>query len=84
VMGRVITAPFEGRIAYVDADKVVLEGKNANDKVTFNIESFDRTSAATSYTQRAMVTEGQQVKIGDVLIDGPSQLQLNLPFLFQQ
>jgi DNA-directed RNA polymerase subunit beta len=72
VMGRVITAPFEGRIAYVDADKVVLEGKNANDKVTFNIESFDRTSAATSYTQRAMVTEGQQVKIGDVLIDGPS------------
>jgi DNA-directed RNA polymerase subunit beta len=49
-----------------------LEGKNANDKVTFPIETFDRTSAATAYTQRAMVTEGQIITKGDVLIDGPS------------
>jgi DNA-directed RNA polymerase subunit beta len=72
VMGRVINAPFDGKISYVDGNKVVLEGKNANDKVTFPIESFDRTSAATAYTQRAMVTEGQIIKKGDVLIDGPS------------
>ncbi|HVA96678.1 MAG TPA: DNA-directed RNA polymerase subunit beta [Candidatus Acidoferrales bacterium] len=72
VMGRVITAPFDGKIAYVDGDKVVLEGKNVNDKVSFQIDSFDRTSAATAYTQRALVTEGQIIKKGDVLIDGPS------------
>src|SRR6266568_2444212 len=72
VMGRVINAPFDGKIAYVDGNKVVLEGKSASDKVTFPIESFDRTSAATAYTQRAMVTEGQVIKKGDVLIDGPS------------
>jgi len=72
VMGRVIHAPFDGKIAYADSDKVVLEGRNADDKVTFPIETFDRTSAATAYTQRTMVTEGQTVKKGDVLIDGPS------------
>ncbi|MGI8420016.1 MAG: DNA-directed RNA polymerase subunit beta [Candidatus Levyibacteriota bacterium] len=72
VMGRVIHAPFDGRIAYADSDKVILEGKNVNDKVTFNVETFDRTSAATAYTQRTLVSEGQVVKQGDVLIDGPS------------
>src|SRR5215469_2137921 len=33
VMGRVTRAPFDGKIAFVDANKVVLEGKNASDKV---------------------------------------------------
>lgn len=72
VMGRVIHAPFDGRVAYADANKVILEGKNVNDKVTFNVDSFDRTSAATAYTQRTLVSENQQVKKGDVLVDGPS------------
>jgi DNA-directed RNA polymerase subunit beta len=72
VMGRVVRAPFDGKIAYVDATKVVLEGKNVSDMVSFPIDSFDRTSAATSYTQRAMVTQGQLIKKDDVLIDGPS------------
>lgn len=72
VMGRVVHAPFDGKIAYADSDKVVLEGTNVNDKVTFPIETFERTSAATAYTQRTLVTEGQVVKKGDVLVDGPS------------
>lgn len=71
VMGRVIHAPFDGKIMFVDATKVVLEGKNG-DVLSFPIESFERTSQATSYTQRALVNQGQLVKKGDVLIDGPS------------
>lgn len=71
VMGRVIHAPFDGKIMYADSDKVVLEGQNG-DTVSFPIETFERTSQATSYTQRPMVVHGQLVKKGDVLIDGPS------------
>ncbi len=71
VMGRVVTAPFDGEITFADAEKVVLESKSG-DKVTFPVETFDRTSAATTYTQRTLVTGGQSVKRGDVLIDGPS------------
>ena len=71
VMGRVISAPFDGKIMFADSNKVVLESK-AGDKVTFPLETFERTSQATCYTQRVMVDEGQWVKKGDVIIDGPS------------
>ena len=41
-------------------------------KASFAISSFRRTSNATSYTQRAVVSDGDIVKKGDLLIDGPS------------
>lgn len=70
VMGRVVRAPFAGKVTFVDSEKLVLEGKG--EKATFAIETFERTSQATCYTQRPLVNEGQSVKAGDLLIDGPS------------
>lgn len=72
VMGRVVKAPFDGTVSFVDGTQVVLEGNGKDEKATFAIDSFRRTSQATSYTQRAMVNEGQKVKKGDILIDGPA------------
>jgi len=71
VMGRVVRAPFDGKVTFVDANKVSIEGKNG-EKATFPITSFRRTSNATSYTQKAVVSEGQIIKKGDILIDGPA------------
>ena len=71
VMNRVVKAPFDGKVTLVDANKVILEGKK-NEKASFAISSFRRTSNATSYTQRAVVSDGDIVKKGDLLIDGPS------------
>jgi DNA-directed RNA polymerase subunit beta len=71
VMGRVTKAPFDGTISFVDGTKVVLEDKSGK-VVHFPIVAFLRTSQATSYSQRAMVTQGQEVKKGDLLIDGPA------------
>jgi len=71
IMGRVVRAPFDGTVAFVDGSTIKIDGKNG-DKAVFAIEAFRRTANATSYTQRAMVTEGQKVKKGDLLIDGPS------------
>jgi DNA-directed RNA polymerase subunit beta len=70
IMGRVVRAPFDGIIAKVDANGILLEGKDQ--KAGFPITAFERTSQATSYTQRARVTIGQKVKKGDILIDGPA------------
>jgi len=70
VMGRVVQAPFSGKITYVDAKTVVLEG--GSKKETFTAGAFKRTSQATSYTQRVIVNKGQKVKAGDILIDGPA------------
>src|SRR3989338_6802403 len=71
VMGRVVRAPMNGTISYVDSTTIVFEGENGK-KITYPIESFRRTSQATSYTQKAFVVSGQKVKRGDILIDGPS------------
>ncbi len=71
VMGRVVKAPFDGTVSYVDGDKVVVENSKG-EKATFTIDSFRRTSSATSYTQRAIVNQGQKLKKGDVIIDGPA------------
>ena len=71
VMNRVICAPVNGKVEYVDATTLVLK-KDTGEKITYAIESFTRTSQATSYTQKVRVSTGQKVKKGDVLIDGPS------------
>src|SRR3972149_4262226 len=72
VMGRVVRAQFDGTIIYADANKVTIKGKSRSEEVTYQIDSFKRTSQATAYTQRAVVKDGDRVKKGDLLIDGPS------------
>src|SRR5882724_3903977 len=70
VMGRVVKAPFDGKVFFVDSTKLVLERKDG-EKAVFPIETFERTSQATAYTQRPLANVGQIVKKGDLLIDGP-------------
>ncbi len=70
VMGRVFYAPEDGEIEYADGDRVDFVGKSG--KVSYKVDSFQRTSQATAYTQRTMVESGQKVKKGDLLVDGPS------------
>lgn len=71
VMDRVVKAPFDGKVTQVDGTKIVLDGQKG-EKATFAIESFKRTSNATSYTQRALVSKDQVVKKGQIIIDGPA------------
>lgn len=71
-MSRVITAPFDGAVAYIDANKVVLKGKGKKEESTFIIDKFKRTAQNTFFNQKPIVTVGQKVKAGDILIDGPA------------
>jgi len=71
VMGRVVRAPFDGKITYADADRVILKGAGNKEEV-YNLDAFKRTSQATSYTQTTMVSTGDRVTKGDLLIDGPA------------
>ncbi len=72
VMGRVVRAPFDGKITYADSDKVTIKGRGKDEEITYTIDSFKRTSQATSYTQRTVVKAGDRVSKGDLLIDGPA------------
>ncbi len=70
-MGRVVTALSDGVVTFADASHIVFESKQGERHV-FRVEKFKRTSQSTSYNQRVLVITGQNVKKGDVLIDGPS------------
>ncbi len=67
-MGRVVRAPFDGVISYVDGDKVEITGKKQIQE--FLVEKFRNTSDNTCYSQKPVVTINQKVKEGDLLIDG--------------
>ena len=73
-MGRVITAPQDGEIIYIDSKKVILKakssGKNDAKIHTYPIQKFTRSPQSTCYSQRPKVTVGQKVKKGEILADG--------------
>jgi len=69
--GRVIFAPEDGEIKYVDAKKIVLRGKSGNEH-SYNLIVYSRTNGFTSFHQRPAVNLGQKIKKGDVLADASS------------
>ncbi len=73
-MGRIVRAPFEGTITYVDGEKLVLEGTakrgSGQRREEIKIQKFVNSPAMTCYSQRPAVHLGQKVQEGDLLIDG--------------
>jgi DNA-directed RNA polymerase subunit beta len=66
--GRVVVAPEDGEIEYLDAKRIVLKGKKGK-KYEYNLTLFDRTNGFTAYHQRPIVDVGDSVKRGDVIAD---------------
>lgn len=71
-MGRVIQAPFDGDVSFVDARKLILKGEDKNQVAEYKIEKFKRTSQNTFFSQKPVVFVGDKVKKGQVIIDGPA------------
>lgn len=69
-MARTVRAPFDGTVTFVDGDKVVLEGKEG--KLEFKVQKFVNSPSMTCYSQRPAVRLNQQIKEGDLLIEGTS------------
>ena len=53
-------------------DEIVVKEKGANKKHTLRLLKFERSNQGTSINQKPIVAEGDAVKAGDVLADGPS------------
>ncbi|HBV32975.1 TPA: DNA-directed RNA polymerase subunit beta [Patescibacteria group bacterium] len=66
--GQVIISDIDGEVAEVQADKIVIKGKN--DVSTFNLGKFVRSNASTCMNQRPIVSKGDKVKVGDAIADG--------------
>ncbi len=66
-----ILAEEDGTILEVDGDHLVIEYKSGKKKHE-RLLKFERSNQDTSINQKPLVQEGDRVKKGDVLADGPS------------
>ncbi len=69
-IARVVRAPFDGEITYVDGDKIVLSGKGKEEE--FKVNKFVNSPGMTCYSQKPAVKMGQKINEGDLLIEGTS------------
>ncbi|MDA7505416.1 DNA-directed RNA polymerase subunit beta, partial [Verrucomicrobia bacterium] len=81
----VVSAEASGVVASVSGNQVIItkdgklpEGKKrikhdpANDVYVYRLRKFMRSNAATCINQKVLVQNGQKIKAGDVIADGPS------------
>ncbi len=68
--GQVVLAEGSGEVVSASADKLVVKYKTGN--VTYEPLHFIRSNEGTSINQKVVVSRGDKVKAGDVLIEGMS------------
>ncbi|RMD77307.1 DNA-directed RNA polymerase subunit beta [Candidatus Dojkabacteria bacterium] len=71
--GRCVYAEEDGVVEYADASVVVVNYniEGGFSKRRYDVQKFVRTNQNTCFSQKVVVTSGQPVKKGDLLIDGP-------------
>ena len=68
--GVMILAEEDGLVETVTGDEIVIKNKAGRKKYT--LRKFKRTNGSTCINQRPIVKEGEEVKRGDVIADGPA------------
>ena len=69
--GVVVLAKEDGTVTKVSADEIVIKGKSG-EVHTYNLIKFTRSNQGTCINQRPIVSQGEKVKKGDIIADGPS------------
>jgi len=69
--GAIIIALDDGVVKEVCADYVIIEYKNKK-TVKHNLYKYKRSNQGTCINQRPIVDEGEKIKKGDVIADGPA------------
>ena len=69
--GVMVISEEDGTVEKVEGDKIVVKNE-AGQKRTYHLRKFKRTNGSTCINQRPIVKEGEKVKRGDVIADGPA------------
>ncbi len=64
--GMVVKARKAGTVTYVDSERIVID--NADE---YELQKFRRLNERTCLSQKPLVTEGERVKSGQLIADGP-------------
>ena len=70
--GHIILAEDDGVVSRVSADHIEVKYKGKNKATRYNLYKFKRSNQGTCINQRPIVDEGQVLKKGDAIADGPS------------
>ena len=70
--GDMIISHVAGEVVEVTGDEIVVKESGANKRHTYQVKKFERSNQGTCMNQKPLVREGDKVKVGDVLADGPS------------
>ena len=69
--GEVVVARTGGKVSYVSADRVDIQ-RRGGEMDSYSLYKFRRSNQGTCVNQKPLVAEGQTVKVGDVIADGPA------------
>ena len=69
--GIMILSEDNGEVVKVTGDEIVIKNEDGKNQ-TYTLRKFKRTNGGTCINQRPIVKEGEIVKRGDVIADGPS------------
>ena len=70
--GDVILTPIAGDVVEVTGNHITVKESGKNKKHTFKLRKFERSNQGTCINQKPLVREGQKVKVGQTIADGPS------------
>lgn len=70
--GVCVIATEDGIIKKVSSNQIVLTPEGGKEDITFRLHKFEKANQGTTINQRPIVNEGQKVKRGEVIADGPS------------
>ena len=68
--GDVVVAEKAGVVTEVSADTIDINNEDGS-STTYKVQKFRRSNQGTAYNQKPIVKEGEKVKAGQVLADGP-------------
>jgi DNA-directed RNA polymerase subunit beta len=66
-----VIAKKSGEVLRVDSKKIEVK-TNDNEIDVYNLLKFKRTNQGTCFNQRPVVVEGQKIKNGEIIADGPA------------
>ncbi|MBP1998434.1 DNA-directed RNA polymerase subunit beta [Peptostreptococcus canis] len=69
--GAVVVAKNNGVVDRVSADEIIIK-KDNGDKDRYRLLKFKRSNSGTCLNQTPIVSKGEEVKVGDVIADGPA------------
>lgn len=70
--GVCVIATEDGTVSKVSSNRIVVTPESGKNDIEYRLHKFEKANQGTTINQRPIVEEGQKVKCGEVIADGPS------------